>query len=235
MELRNEPIGRILWRDRLVQAALCSAILVGCGQSDPGSKGSGTKPIPSAHMAEVDTLRNKRTPRFAPRKDYVSDGYGDTVVWNPTRPLTWADYRQLEKDPTIVEWAAANTTMRLYCMPYSNGKDMAWDVRAVMKRDLSWVDPRHMKDSTLLDHERLHFDIAELYARNLRKYLATYKGPYTHEGAESLKVVLKQYNDSVFIEGEQYDRETEHHSNRSAQSRWQADVANRMRASEKFR
>jgi hypothetical protein len=176
----------------------------------------------------------ERAPRFEPSHEYVTDGYGDTLVWNAARPLTWADFRRPERDPAIPEWAGANTTLRIHCMPTRKGDGYAWDVRTVMKRDLSWVQPRAMRDSTLLMHERLHFDIGEVYARKLRRYLAGYKGPYDKQGAQALRRTVQLYNDSVFILGEQYDRETEHHGRRSEQLRWQAAVARQLKEFDAF-
>lgn len=176
----------------------------------------------------------ERAPRFEPSHEYVTDGYGDTLVWNAARPLTWADFRRRERDPAIPEWAGANTTLRIHCMPTRKGDGYAWDVRTVMKRDLSWVQPRTMRDSTLLMHERLHFDIGEVYARKLRRYLAGYKGPYDKQGAQALRRTVQLYNDSVFILGEQYDRETEHHGRRSEQLRWQAAVARQLKEFDAF-
>lgn len=208
-------------------------VAVACGGPPEKPKRSVQRQLPPI---VPDSATPARAPRFTPSKDYVTDGYGDTVVWSSTRPLTWSDFRRPEKDPTIVTWAAANTTMRLYCKPFKKpGGGLGWDVRAVMKRDLSWVDPRWMHDSTLLYHERLHFDIAELYARKLRRHMARWNGPQTKEGADAVKVFIQQYNDSVFIMGERYDKETEHHGNRAEQLRWEADIAARLKELERYR
>jgi hypothetical protein len=45
---------------------------------------------------------------------------------------------------------------------------------------------------------------------------------------------VQLYNDSVFILGEQYDRETEHHGRRSEQLRWQAAVARQLKEFDAF-
>lgn len=214
--------------------ALLCLLLLACTRpaerkAEPRAPTPASVPVPQAAPRAAE-----RAPRFEPAHDYVTDGYGDTVVWNAARPLTWADFRRPERDPAIPEWAGANTTLRIYCMPTKSGDGYAWDVRTVMKRDLSWVQPRAMRDSTLLTHERLHFDIGEVYARKLRRYLAGYKGPYDKQGAQALKRTVQLYNDSVTLIGEQYDRETEHHGRRAEQLRWQAEVARQLKELDAF-
>ena len=214
-------------------ALLCAWLMACSGPAEreaaPHAPAATPTPVPQAAPRSVE-----RAPRFEPSHDYVTDGYGDTVVWNAARPLTWADFRRPERDPAIPEWVVANTTLRIHCMPTRKGDAYAWDVRTVMKRDLSWVHPRAMGDSTLLTHERLHFDIGEVYARELRRHLAGYKGPWDSQGAQALIRIVQLYNDSVLIVGERYDRETEHHIRRSEQLRWQAEVARQLKGLDAF-
>lgn len=218
-------------------------LLAGCGGDGPSGSGgrsaTSRRLVDEPPQVQADTLdRPHHTPvqeRFAPAKEYTTEGYGDTIGWDPERPLTWADYHRQDKDPHIVDWAAANTTLRLHCVPVKSGNGIAWDVRALFKPSLSWVDPRGMADSSLLHHERLHFDIAELYARKLRRYLSTYNGPYTKQGADAIKVTIGQFRDSLDREGERYDLETRHNGIAAEQLRWRKEVADRLRELEGFR
>ena len=44
-------------------------------------------------------------------------------------------------------------------------------LKAIFSKDSSWVLKNAVKDSELLQHEKLHFDITEIFARKCRKEL----------------------------------------------------------------
>lgn len=65
-----------------------------------------------------------------------------------------------------------------------------YDVNAYFIQSSSWVKPKY-KTAHLLKHEQLHFDITELHARMLRKYLAN----YDFSGHQD---ILRKFKDSYY-------------------------------------
>ena len=82
-----------------------------------------------------------------------------------------------------------------------------------------------MKDKTdyLLKHEQLHFDIAELFARKMRKQFSEKKF-----NLKSMKTEMSNlYKDQFTKLGEyqkEYDKETNHSRITKKQAKWAKDV-----------
>lgn len=96
-----------------------------------------------------------------------------------------------------------------------------YEVNAVFYRYLSW-----MYDPARLPHESLHFDIAEIYARRMRRALHTMKIDY-----ESYNVVARKLNDLYNEHGKYhvlYDKETHQGKLKNLQLRWERNVATQL-------
>ena len=120
------------------------AVALVCGAALPAVAGQGSPRACASPAAADDDVRRE---------------------WARGRPLTWADFR----GPTPGGTAAASGS----CV----GFDVSWecedvtlvfDVRAVFDPTQSWVRAGSTEDA-LLNHERRHFDLTELFARRLRK------------------------------------------------------------------
>lgn len=87
----------------------------------------------------------------------------------------------------------------------------------------SWTKDK--KSDYLLQHEQLHFDITELYARKFRKALKEHK--FKAFGAEQFKEVQRLYK-IYYTELEKfqslYDKESDHSKNKAQEAQWQARV-----------
>ncbi len=94
-----------------------------------------------------------------------------TMVWDENRPLTWEDY-QGKVDEKIIAHAA--TAYKIEIVPENVLVDEADRIQSYKNltvvanfyKNESWT----MSASTiLLEHERLHVDIAEIFARKIRR------------------------------------------------------------------
>jgi hypothetical protein len=82
-------------------------------------------------------------------------------------------------------------------------------------------------DRQLLDHEQLHFDLAELAARKIRKRFGEYKDACLDPGGtEPIQTMVIEVDRELQEEQTKYDLETGHGTNVRAQDRW----AQRVRA-----
>ncbi|WP_034061964.1 DUF922 domain-containing protein [Lacinutrix jangbogonensis] len=96
-----------------------------------------------------------------------------TISWKPTLKLSWLDF-QGEVSPDV--YGKANTSYKIEIVPadvlvdeQDNIQDyekLTVDARFYKKQ--SWTTVL-VSDTIVLNHEQLHFDIAELFARKVRK------------------------------------------------------------------
>ena len=75
----------------------------------------------------------------------------------------------------------------------------------------------------ILSHEQGHFDIAEIFARKLHKSLSEYNfNKKTFQ--QDLKAIYENLMQEKEAMQEQYDRETNHSINKSAQAAWLSKI-----------
>lgn len=144
----------------------------------------------------------------------------DTVVWSATHPLEWLDYQA--HVPKGSEHAAVT-----YYSVRSNNKFLDWqhvayEVTCVLVKSKSWVRPEHIGDTTLLGHERLHFDIAECNARVLRGELR--KLMSVDDCVRRVQSVRDSVNSAWKLVQDQYDVETAHGTISKEQLKWRGRI-----------
>jgi len=160
--------------------------------------------------------------------DYRAGDFADTLQWASTKKLAWSDFKA---DAPRSRFAAY--TFTVITMDYSitsSGKSLKanFSITSAFNRQKSWVkNSPESKSDAILRHEQLHFDIAELSARKLRKKLSELK--LTRE--RYAKQIQTAY-DEVIGAGEAmqkaYDEETAHGLLRDEQERWSEKVRNEL-------
>ncbi len=76
-------------------------------------------------------------------------------------------------------------------------------------------------DAQLLEHEQLHFDIAELTARKIRKRFDDLKDACAEPGGtEPIQAMVIEMDRELKEEQARYDRETSHGANPRVQDQW---------------
>ena len=97
----------------------------------------------------------------------------EILSWDAVRRLTWEDFKGT-KDPNKFGFNDAMTTYKLEILPEMVPVDEDDNIHGYDKMDIatyfykkkSWMVKR---DVNLLVYEQLHFDIAELFARMMRR------------------------------------------------------------------
>ena len=80
-------------------------------------------------------------------------------------------------------------------------------------------------DMQLLEHEQLHFDIAEVTARKIRARFDDFKNACAEAGGtEPIQQMIVQADRELQEEQQRYDRETGHGINAPAQDQWRRRV-----------
>ena len=150
------------------------------------------------------------------------------LSWNEFYKLQWDDF-QGNADPNSLGDAA--TAVQIKAKPFLVKKEVKYDVVAIFNRKKSWIrDP----SPSLLAHEQLHFDIAELYARKIRKKIK--------ELNDQGKNNIKTYNAAIqqlLLESnemdQQYDVETLHGALSKKQAAWSKKVKDELASLKKFK
>ena len=164
---------------------------------------------------------------FSFTTDPASDSK-NVIVWNEYRPLTWADFQGKRTEDAAGD---AGTVVQIKAKPYMVKDQVKYDVAALFVKNKSWSDA---KTKELLAHEQLHFDIAELYARKIRKVIAE----LSKAGEEDVKnynlAIQKLLHESNEIDI-QYDLETLHGAMQNKQAEWTKNVKAELKALAQFK
>lgn len=145
----------------------------------------------------------------------------ETITWNIDQQLKWEDYMG-KLDPEV--FANAKTSYKIEFVPENvlvdehdrmpNYKKVT--VVARFYKKYSWSVSR---DTELLKHEQLHFDIAELFARKIRKRFSELKAK-----AESRFSIYYSEYKVLWAEcrayQRRYDQETNHGVNIQKNKEW---------------
>jgi len=153
------------------------------------------------------------------------------IVWTANRPLTWTDFEGSPTGSFIKDTLVAAITSSgfAYGLQISSATGAKFQVMAQFNPLESWVRANKKSNLYLLAHEQLHFDMAELYARQFRKTLLQLNSKKLLDK----KRVNEEYNAAYrAFESRQrkYDLETDHSRVRPEQIRWQAMIAEEIEA-----
>lgn len=151
----------------------------------------------------------------------------DEIAWKASRRLTWDDFRaKADDNDPLHALTATNIDMKAKC---ENG-ELKVKVESVFETKASWS--KNKKSDRLLFHEQLHFDITEIYARRLRKELATLTGACDDPAK------INQVTDRVFEEWKKqedvYDKETDHGLDQEKMKIWAAKISSELKSLEKY-
>jgi hypothetical protein len=90
-------------------------------------------------------------------------------------------------------------------------------------------------DRQLLDHEQLHFDLAELAARKIRKRFEDFKDSCLDPGeSEPIQGMVAEVDRELQEEQHNYDRETNHGVNVRMQDQWRRKILAQLKESEQL-
>ncbi len=149
----------------------------------------------------------------------------DGIVWTPDRRLNWDDF-QSSADANDPLHAMTSTNIEVKANCYGNL--MKFEVKCVFINTESWSKNKSSK--RLLEHEQMHFDLTEVYARMLRQKLSQ------TTGVCSAKVDLQQVVDKYFNDWKKeqdiYDADTNHGLKEERQKFWADIIAKRLESLE---
>ncbi len=159
-----------------------------------------------------------------------------TIVWEESKKLTWNDFQGVTDS---INFGKAKTSYRIRINPEEvtvdeNDNIQGYEnmtVQAEFDKKHSWSLAKF--DTVVLAHEQLHFDIAELYARKIRrqfyKNILAKRKTYERFWAD-YKVLWEEC--SIFQN--KLDAETNHGRNKEQNKLWRKLVSDELVKSEVF-
>ena len=156
------------------------------------------------------------------------------IEWSKDRKLTWNDFKgKSSSDPSNNAGAESNCGFGFKTNTVRVFDKVKVNIVNTFDCNASWVLLENKKSFELLEHEQLHFDLSQLYARQLRKKLAETKMNLFNFSKESKKA----FDEIFLLYGErqsQYDKETNHGINNIEQNKWKKNIEKELNDLESY-
>lgn len=151
----------------------------------------------------------------------------DTIYWSPHYKLKWEDFKG--KADSSSQFGAISYPGIKYSL---SANEDSFNVKVIcfFIKSRSWV---RVLSTTGLIHEQGHFDIAELFARKLRKSYAEYKFNYATIGKDIDKLFLLNKQERAKMDT-LYDKETDFSRNKKQQLLWNKKIKTELDKLEKY-
>ena len=142
----------------------------------------------------------------------------DSIYWSPFYKLKWEDFQGIPDSQS--KYGAISNPVIKYTLS-ANEDSFRVKVYCFFIKSKSWS--KFKRSDTLLMHEQGHFNIAELFARRLRKTLAVYKFNYRSVGKDIDKLFLLNKYERLQMDN-LYDKETKFSQNGKGQLLWNQKI-----------
>ncbi len=174
----------------------------------------------------------KVTETYSQNLKDLSGKESDTlIIWTKDRKLNWSDFQS--KKGTINFEGAQSATSTMLIPFLSKDNIYYYKILAGFFKNKSWVDSVYTEDF-ILKHEQIHFDIAELFARKMRKEVNNLK----LKDEILLPADYRLIHDKFYIlykdYQNEYDLETDHAKIYKMQKKWEEKVAKELDELEEY-
>lgn len=150
----------------------------------------------------------------------------DTLYWCNEEKLTWEKFTYDSSNSRI----GARIAPQITVTPRAIGEHFVLDVHAVLLKSMSLYNDT---SKSLLEHEQIHFDIAELAARIVREFVSKQT-----IGAKNLDEVIHTASSlgRTFMKdtNEEFDNETFHGFLEAPQNQWRKRIDEQLKHFEAF-
>lgn len=149
-----------------------------------------------------------------------------TILWRSNLKLSWDDY---ESSPDSTSQYQANTSSWIRFLPIVYDDSIVLEIPCYFVKSQSWSKDKLAVE--LLRHEQLHFDIAELIARKIRKDCSKHISTSLKESSKILQSHYDKYYGTDWDNlNKSYDTETEHGTISVKQIEWESKIAKDLKA-----
>lgn len=157
------------------------------------------------------------------------------IEYHPQQKLTWDNFKAPKNYKSLSDKSAAYTFCGISYEVTKSGNPKGKaevKVKAFFVEDKSWKKMPN-PGNYLLQHEQLHFDIAEIFARKIRK-MVTEKIKTTEDFDRYFKTEYNQLFQEYSDFQTTYDRETQNSINHEKQEFYHQKVAQMLRDLEDY-
>jgi len=156
------------------------------------------------------------------------------IKWSRDRKLTWEDFKGKPKtisNTNVAAQASCNFGFQVSAITiFSKSKIVTTNT---FDCDLSWVKPDQMNRPDLLEHEQGHFDLCEIYVRQLRKQLLA-ANLKAFNLIQDGNAIYKQVYSTYLERQELYERETNYGLDRAGQVKWNKTISDELSTLEAY-
>lgn len=140
------------------------------------------------------------------------------ISWDDSIKLKYTDFKG--KVPIGTTWAAQTSSSINLVYGFTEDSLTSWSANCFFDKTTSWIKT---KTADVLNHEQLHFEIAEITARILRKKIIE-----TKYWGTSARIKMEKYFNEVNNNGNDlqnaYDKETGHGTIKVKQTEWELKI-----------
>jgi hypothetical protein len=140
----------------------------------------------------------------------------DSICWQKSYKLKWSDFTG-KKPATSLVWHTAGCAASIYAKGCIDKGIPNYRITNYFIKSLSWVTDSLSKGG--LEHEQLHFDIAELYARKIRKAIEELRKKKLKRYSNYEQVINRLLDEREAMDVK-YDKETFHSMDLDKQKEW---------------
>ena len=152
----------------------------------------------------------------------LSSSQENAYEWSPEIELKWTDFRGKPNERSIIAATTASGISYTFSALERDGYyEVEYEVNSYFYPDQSWYRPQ-MCDELVLSHERLHFDITELFARKMRKEMDQTR--FTENVRDEIKEIYTRIIRELAAFQDRYDSETDFSRDKTAQLRWNQEI-----------
>ena len=161
---------------------------------------------------------------------YAVPRTADTIYWQELRRLTWDDFRgkPVKSDESV---ALTSSGIGMAFRSGANGVPVI-NITCTFFCNNSWVKDEG-RNPDVLQHEQLHFDLTELYARKLRQ--AVSKLSAKDRTWPTVSKIYQDLNRECNQRQNAYDKETEHGIKASIQKTWNGQIEAELALLDEFK
>jgi hypothetical protein len=158
----------------------------------------------------------------------------EAMPWSASRRLTWPDFRGTAPAGGM---EGAQTAYGLFYGLRCTRTVFQFDVITGFLPKESWVKPSVLANGDdsrrTLEHEQTHFDLAEVYARRMRRYFTDLVSP-CDQSLDRWRSIAERFVRDEATAQDRYDDETRHGLLAIRQQAWNTEVATQLGALGEF-
>ncbi len=151
----------------------------------------------------------------------------ESIPWEESRRLTWDDFKgAVPPDVVPAATTASGISYEYSANLIHHEVKLDFEVTAFFYPNESWYKP-DICDTNILQHEQLHFDISEVFARRMRMKLRSTS--FTENVKAEIRKIYQETLKELEDLQDKYDWETNFSRNLEAQERWNDQIQDALK------